>query len=387
MIPQGDKTREQGRHYAYDMTVKPVVDVGRFATGQMAPEELPGFGLTAAGLFLPMAKGVLRPAAATLEVAAPQILRAPAYGPQFNLPRYVPPGGVPERVKDVVASKSVRDDMLKIIGEGADMGGANWWNSERTKEWFLSELGKRAGEERFGLFADMIAATSPRSPVGESIRNASYYLTEYASGRGLPKIGTKPPNPYGHPLQELHQSLIHRVVNKGFDPLRQPKIASMAQNTRGNLQPVTVDMHAARLPGMAAQDERFLRPKFREMVKRGELSMEDAVQEPSYWIVGPGKNELPALEKFYQSLANEAGLLPGQGQSAAWVGGGGLTGLRSRGFGNMDEFVADRVRRTAEHRGIDPEEVIRRFVRAQKPLIGVGGAGAVAVGSSADQPE
>jgi hypothetical protein len=385
MIPQGDKTREQGQQYAYDMTVKPVVDLGRFATGQMAPEELPGFGLTAAGLFLPMAKGVLRPAATALEVAAPQILRPAARVPQFDLRRYVPAGGTSERVRDLIANKDVRDEMLKSIARGIEMGGANFQRTDGIRQAFIQQLGEEAGNLEFGQYMDFIAANSPRSSVAVSVRNATPHFNAFRNGKGIPEIGTKSPYPYGHKYQEAHQRLMHRLDNGGFDPLGQPKVSSEAQNLRGNELPVAVDVHAFRHPAMLAQDERFLLPKIRDRLQRGELSMEEALKKPGNWAVGPNENEYASMEQYFKSLANEVGLTPAATRNAARFGGKDLTGLRNQRI--IDDVFEDRVRRQAEHRGMDPEDVLRQFIDAKLPLIGFAGAGAMSFGSTLERQD
>lgn len=379
VIPQLDKSREQARQFAHDMFVPPVVDVGRFATGQMAPEELPGFALTAAGLFLPpMAKGVLRPAAATLEVAAPQILRPAARVPQFDLPRYVPAGGTSERVRDLTKNKDVRDEMLKSIERGIEMGGANFQRTDGIRQVFIRELGEEAGNFEFGRLMDLIAANSPRASVGVNIRNASRPFVE-----GIPKIGTKPPSPYGHKYQERHQMLMHRLNNGGFDPVEQPKVSSVAQNLRGNERPVPVDVQAFRHPAMIAQDERFLLPKVRDRVERGELSMEKALQRPGNWAVAPNKNEYAAMEQYYKSLADEVGLTPAQTRNSARFGGKDLTGLRDLRI--FEDIFEDRVRRQAERLRMEPEDVLKHLVHRKLPLIGLAGAGAMTFGPALER--
>ena len=57
--------------------------------------------------------------------------------------------------------------------------------------------------------------------------------------------------------------------------------------------------------------------------------MEEALRNPTYWQVKPKENEYAAMERYYQDLAGESRLTPGETQAAGWVGGGPLTGLKS----------------------------------------------------------
>ena len=176
------------------------------------------------------------------------------------------------------------------------------------------------------------------------------------------------PNPYGHWLAELHQKLAKGVAGGGLDPIQYPKITSFAENLKGNNKPVTVDMHALRLPAMLARDANFLRREYREKLQRGELSMDEAVAHPAYWR-NPYPNEYAAIEAFYKELATRANLSPAEAQAAAWIGGGHITGLRSRLYKSFKEFFDDRIRRTAKDKGLSEDDVWRLFLRGELDLV------------------
>lgn len=104
--------------------------------------------------------------------------------------------------------------------------------------------------------------------------------------------------------------------------------------------------------------------------------MEDALKQPAYWQAQPKANEYGAMEQYYQGLARDAGLSPGQTQAAAWVGGGQQTGLASDASKPFIGFVEDRANKTADARGLSPAEALSQFIRGNAPLLGVGAAGA-----------
>ena len=309
--------------------------------------------------------------------------------PQFDLPRYNPPRGVPARIGDLTSNPDVRQGMLDTIQRGQEMGGADWYNADPLRQAFIDELGK-SGDPRFKQYMDLVAATSPRSDVGTNVRNASYYYNRLVNGEPMPDVGTPNPQPYGHMAQRLHQQNAQTVAGGGWDPLRNPKPASFAQDLTGNQQPVAVDTHAFRLPGMLSQDPRFLETAYQsskdapkqniqQMVLSGQMSMEDALKQPAYWQAQPKANEYEAMEQYYQGLAQDRGISPAQAQAAAWVGGGQQTGLASDASKPFIGFVEDRANKTADVRGLSPAEALSQFIRGKAPLLGVGGAGAAAI--------
>jgi hypothetical protein len=304
--------------------------------------------------------------------------------PQFDLQRYTPPRGVPARVADLTSNPDVRQSMLDTIQRGVDMGGADWYNADPLRQAFIDELGKQ-GDPRFKQYMDMVAATSPRSDVGTNVRNASYYYNRLVNDQGMPDVGDPNPQPYGHMAQRLHQMNAQRVAGDGWDPLNNPKPASFAQNLTGNQAPVTADTHAFRLPSILAQDPRFLETDYQsaknapkqniqQMVLSGQMSMEDAAKQPAFWQPQPKANEYGAMENYYKGLASDAGISPAQAQAAAWVGGGQTTGLASDATKPFIGFVEDRANKTADARGISPQEALSQFIRGKKPLLGLGSA-------------
>jgi hypothetical protein len=304
--------------------------------------------------------------------------------PQFDLPRYIPPRGPSKRVVDVTADKRVRQQMLDIIHKGREMGGERWYNAEPLRLEFVNRLGKENGNQAFLRYMDYVAASSPRSKVPENVRNASYYYHREMQGLGPPSVGDKNPQPYGHLAQRLHQMNANRVYGEGWDPLNNPKPASFAQNLAGNQMPATIDTHAFRLPAILAKDPRFLETAYeskkgapkrniRNEVKSGLISLDDAAKTAAFWSAVPNDNEYGHMENFYKSLAKEHGITPGQAQASAWVGGGHLTGLASDETKSFMDIFHDRIHHTAQETGMDPHDVLDKFIRGSAPLRASGG--------------
>lgn len=330
------------------------------------------------------------PAAAKPDVVKPQTLfdysklgDVPNVS-QFDLPRYEPPRGVSERVQDLVKNPDVRDKMLELMQSGHAMGGSTFYGTEPLRDAFIAELGRTKGPENFARYMDYVAATSPRSKVPENARNASYYYGLEKRGEPVPPQGGENPEPYGHFAQNLHRLNAEKIRSgEYFDVINNPKPLSFSQNLQGNLRPVTVDAHAFSLPAMLSQDPRFLQGSFKpaagmptinpaKMYAGGKLSMEQALQKPTYWATKPNPNEYMAMEDYYKSLSREFGYPePALGQGATWSGGGHITGLGSPAGDPFIRAVENRANITAKQRGISPEEALSRMIRGKEPLLAV----------------
>ncbi|QIG49574.1 hypothetical protein G5V57_18760 [Nordella sp. HKS 07] len=372
-----------------------VYDAGRMA----ASGNLKGATMTAALALVPGRKVVKEAAEKTVKTAEKlgeffdySRLGELSKQPQHGLLRYVPPRGVPQRTIDLRANPDVRRGMLETIDRGLSMGGANWYNTEPLLEKFVEILGRRRGYEAFRKFIGYVAAASPKARVAESVRNGSYYYMRDVSGKGLPIVGETNPQPYGNPFQRRHQMNAHRVAAGGLNPLTHPKTASFLENLSGNPTPVTIDMHAFKLPAILAQDPRYLvtayktgikgapRLNVRQAVESGQMQMSGL--RPAHWQAIPRKTEYGALEDYYTGLGRELGMPPSQTQASAWIGGGSLTGVASDGLKPFVEIVQDRVNKTAKAYGVPPDQIWRDFIRGKISLIALGGGAALTMGTA-----
>lgn len=316
---------------------------------------------------------------------------------QFDLPRYNPKHGVSERVEKLVGNKKVQQQMLDLMEKGKGMNAETFYYNEPLRQAFVDELGKKKGQEGFSRYMDYVAGTSPRSDVETNARNASYYYWLEKQGLPVPGKGGVNPQPYGHMAQNLHRGNAEKIRSgEYFDYINNPKPMSFSQNLQGNFAPVTVDAHAFKLPAMLKRDPEFLAGSLKlekdtptinptEMYKKGDLSMREAAQRPVYWASKPNRNEYAAMEQYYKNLSKDVGLAPGQGQAAAWAGGGEITGLGSVAGDPFMKAVENRAIKTAAERGITPQEALSQMMRGKAPLLGYGGAAVVGGLAAQDQ--
>jgi len=371
--------------------------------------DAPGFGMAAAAAF-PAAKAArgAKKAAETIKGFVPdksvvgdlfdysKIHNIPDVK-QFDLPRYSPKHGVSERVEKLVGSKKVQQQMLDLMEKGKGMNAETFYYNEPLRQAFIDELGKKKGEQGFARYMDYVAGTSPRSDVETNARNASYYYWLEKQGLPVPGKGGVNPQPYGHMAQNLHRENASKIRSgEYFDYINNPKPMSFSQNLQGNFAPVTVDAHAFKLPAILKRDPDFLAGSLKlekgaptinptKMYEKGDLAMREAAQRPVYWASKPNKNEYAAMEQYYKMLSREAGLAPGQGQAAAWAGGGDITGLGSVAGDPFMRAVENRALKTAAERGITPQEALSQMMRGKAPLLGLGGAAAMGSLAAQDQ--
>ncbi len=336
--------------------------------------------------------------------------------PQSELQRVVPARGISARMQRALENPDVETGLRESIARGIEMGADKWYHTQPIRDAFIAELGPERGAEQFRRYMDYVAATSPRSDVATNIRNASYY---YSRG-DEPTVKADLRYPYGHMAQNLHLQNVGTIQSGGFNVLRNPKPASFSENLQGNLVPVTVDTHAFRNIGMRTRDPEFLETSIsvpnktgkaatnldeedlallnmaqrygevsedgksiifrpQKLYQEGRLTMEDALQIPSFWASKPRENEYAAAEQLYARIGREFDLRPADTQSAAWSGAGELTGLGSPATRTFPQLFNERVEYTARMRGEDPADTLRMFIRGEKPLLSLG-AGALAGG-------
>jgi hypothetical protein len=171
------------------------------------------------------------------------------------------------------------------------------------------------------------------------------------------------PYPYGHFKQGLHAKKVNEVVANGrLNPLTDPKLASVAEQFRGNQMPVPLDRHVLRALGAT-----------------------DARGQPIDILPRSGYE---FTEGLVQRQAPNMGLTPGQYQGAVRAGAAEHTGLRSPR--SIVDTLRDRVRITAELNNTSEREILRRLAESGFPLRVLGpvaGVGAAAAGGMQWVPE
>src|SRR5262245_48653388 len=294
------------------------------------------------------------------------------------------------------------------------MGMHKWYHNEPILQAFVNELGPQEAPKAFRQFVNMTSPTSPQTRFPQHVLNAPSRDMLQRRRKPLPPHRGEPPpeqTPYPYGMPPIARQNIENLWRTGaLDPIKNPKPARFIENLLGNLQPGTMDTHAFRNVAMRTGDKRFLEGSISEnftgdpnnpsdFVKRfgtlkqdaegkwkvfynprklhdeGKLTMAEAKQIPTFWASKPNENEYKAVEELYRRLGAEHELrLPtADAQAAAWGGAGELTGLGSPPV-TVPEVMNRRLEFTARMRGEDSRETLRKMIRAQAPLLTVGGA-------------
>lgn len=273
--------------------------------------------------------------------------------PQEPLVRYQSPRAA-TAIQQGLARR--RPQIMQDAIRGVSQGAHKWYYNEPVRQQFIQELGEDLGNQRFRLFADMVAATSSSAPVVPNIRKASYYMREaLADNLPLDEVGGYRdavnyvrehgvPEGYGSVGQamDLHWALRY-LRGQQFDDLQSAgaahKVPSFGENIRGNLRPWTGDRHEA---------ARFGVPP---LLREGKLEKQPL--PPAVY---------PHAERLSQKWAAELGLEPAQFQSARWMGGAARTGVKSTDP-SFSHALETAVMQQAARTGQSPNVVLRNFIR------------------------
>ena len=218
----------------------------------------------------------------------PRYLGAARDRNEFSLLRYRPKketGRVDASIAAMADAKNpVRQQLEADIDRGVSVGGADWYNTEELRDWFVSELGDAEGSRQWSEFIDLIGATSPGSKVPKNIQNASAMRQrmgsdpEYAGLLG--QISTidearqlargRLPS-FGHKTQGLQEQVASRqrqgrwsgepepgVAATKSSAVENPKPKGFSWSLKGSEKNIAADLHFTRYMAMASRDPRWL---------------------------------------------------------------------------------------------------------------------------------
>lgn len=251
-------------------------------------------------------------------------------------------------------------------------------------------------------FAQMYAATSPRTETAQNLRNATLVMAKDKAGIPLEQVigeGTGGLNEKGYPMMigpsGIHGQLVSAVKGGGIDFNTNPKPATFAENVYGNLDGVTADTHAIRGALDALNETRpggipigFIRPEFREAYQADPSQL-----NPATWIDDTlatqmldktaKQTEYAPFSDIYRKMAEKLGVTPADAQSLGWFGSGDKTNLASE-TKTVADLLGERIDVTAKLTGVDRDTIFRKLLRKEIPLAALGG---VAVsGALSQQP-
>lgn len=207
----------------------------------------------------------------------------------FTFLRYAPkkgPSARTQRALEVLRDpqSDVRAAMMDDIRAGLKLGGADWYNTEELRDWFIAELGEGEGHRQWREFMQIIGTTSPNSNVMANIANATavrhrlYHDPSYRpaleatenieQARALAKGR---PKGYGHLAGGTQEQATARWAQGGWEGTPEPGVAdtksSMVDSPKpkgfdrsltGNPYNIAADLHFTRYMAMASRDPDWL---------------------------------------------------------------------------------------------------------------------------------
>jgi hypothetical protein len=253
---------------------------------------------------------------------------------------------IPEPVREATRQKyvdmyntpEVKERLRSAFGEAVDKPAAqDWYAMGQLEDQAIAELGVDEGTQWFRQkFADAMAATTAGSDPTTNLVRAAYSNYRLARGMPLPPTHMIPKPLTGRYIRGPLQTAEKARLAGGLNPKTQPKGYSFSGNFQGELDLATIDeqMMKAIDPGGPAAPP-----------NTGYRAAADAVREVSETV---GRQAAP-------------------GQGVMWAGIKGSEGMP------MIRHVNEAIERTARLTGQTPDEVVRRWIREDAPLFGVGG--------------
>lgn len=248
-------------------------------------------------------------------------------------------------------------------------------------------------------FANLYGATSPRTDTLQNLRSAS--LLQFKNQNKIPfnmnTLTGKGGNDKGFPMMDSHQQRGRAYLEGQYDQAANPKPVNFVENSRGNLENVTVDTHAIRgavgaleeAVGQGNLNENWLKAGARDTYKKeGRFSLAtdvddglDAKKTKPYGGVTT-QVEYGPMAEIYADAGQKAGASPAEAQALGWFLGGDETGLVSTPR-TIARLWHDRVAATAEVLGVPFDKAVKMVGRKEIPIYG-SGAMAVGLGAGSD---
>jgi len=320
---------------------------------------------------------------------------------------------------EAVADPRVWRRVEDLMAEGRDAGAHQFYQGAfgplRLMYRAYDPGGPEAGEQAFRRFQRASSGLSAGSPVTEEIKAASWMMRQLESGQ--PTLGVRMDDGKGLLNHTSRVNLAQKFLDGGEDYVGQPKTArymmgkmGYAGDARGSYD-MPVDRHAARLPVviktqispryspiMALSDKPMATLRVtgrngevrvlenispREAVKQGLATPQELLTRPGVFVseAVPGANVGAPLARRFARSAGRVGLLPYEGQAAAWTAGGRLTGNKSSNLDevkNFQDVVLDLAQKRAQETGRSVDEVLSDFLQRRgllSALLALSGVG------------
>lgn len=225
------------------------------------------------------------------------------------------------------------------LGDKAPLA-KDWYAMKQLEDEFVRELGPDAGRQAFRQrFAEPMAATTGGADPTSNLMMTAYSNYMDTAGKTLPTAAFELPFPVGGRFVSGNMEQANKYRQMGAIPIDNPKRHNFASNFMGYRDRPTIDEQMMGLfaPGKGAP-------------------------EPGTYGV---------YEAALNKLAAQEGVNPVNFQDVAWAGAKNYQGKP------MMQEINEMIYRTSRITGESPEEVLKGFIRGNKPMYNITGLGAL----------
>jgi hypothetical protein len=214
----------------------------------------------------------------------------------------------------------------------------DWYAMGQLEEAFIKELGPVEGRKQFkARFADAMAATTGGADPNSNLMMAAFTNYQKGLGQEIPTKAADLPFPIGGRFVSGNMEQAKKLAEMGEIPVTNPKRHNFSANFLGHRDVSTLDEQMSQL-----WDPKMMSPP------------------PNAYGI------------YQQALAKEAqkvGVQPANFQDIAWAGAKDYPGKP------MMQEINEMIERTHSITGEPKEEILKGFIRGNKPMYGVGAVG------------
>jgi len=291
--------------------------------------------------------------------AAQKEIDAGNYEPHFNIeqryyadPSHYPTAGytatdiVPKKAETIAKYEALANDpesLARLRGayeKAKDRPAAkDWYAMGQLEDAFIKELGPEEGRKQFkARFADAMAATTGGADPNSNLMMAAYTNFKKNLGQEIPTKAADLPFPIGGRFVSGNMEQAKKLAEMGEIPVTNPKRHNFSANFLGHRDVSTLDEQMSQL------------------------------WDPK--MMSPPPNAYGIYQQALAKEAEKAGVQPANFQDIAWAGAKDYPGKP------MMQEINEMLARTSKITGEPQEEVLKGFIRADKPMYGIGALGA-----------
>lgn len=214
----------------------------------------------------------------------------------------------------------------------------DWYAMGQLEDAFIKELGPIEGPKQFrARFADAMAATTGGADPNANLMMAAFTNYQKGLGKEIPTSAAELPFPIGGRFVSGNMEQAKKLQDIGLIPVTNPKRHNFSANFLGYRDRATLDEQMSQL------------------------------WDPK--MMAPPPNAYGIYEQALMNEARRAGVEPANFQDIAWAGAKDYPGKP------MMQEINEMIARTSKITGLPPEEILKGFIRGNRPMYGVTGLG------------